>query len=354
MNKLLLVVLLMASAGCVETIQMDTHHADLPVAVYCVLTEHPVQTLDLRYVKGISDEEYAPVVGAEPQLLRVRKNKKGESTYTEVAALFVRKSDYVWEADYAAEPSTDYELYIPIAGRSPIKAQTSMPDDFELVVYGYEDERLGYVDSYEFHSPGHYWVYASNKYISYVDVLSYTRENRSIRYDASLFTPFCAYLTTDNIMADAFNLTQWSSRELLDIVGYPDDDPTRVSATASIFINNYPNLPVYSGFIRMDIPADFSNVRLGEKMKTGMHSEKSFLLCASQNCIDAIRFVPTYYVRSLSEEYDRYLREVYVSIGRLDNNLTEVYKTKNVVTNIEGGVGIFGAVVARPYQIAEI
>lgn len=54
-----------------------------------------------------------------------------------------------------------------------------------------------------------------------------------------------------------------------------------------------------------------------------------------------------------TEEYDRYLREVYMLTNRLDNNLTELYKSKDMVTNIEGGVGIFGAVVARPYQISD-
>ena len=45
----------------------------------------------------------------------------------------------------------------------------------------------------------------------------------------------------------------------------------------------------------------------------------------------------------VSEEYDKYLRSVYILNTQLDNNFTSVFSTDNAYTNIEGGVGIFGS-----------
>ena len=70
--------------GCVETIVMDPHEKDLPVAIHCVLTNptnevviynpaSPVSTMQkqsmtIKYVKGKSSGDYIPVEDASVRI----------------------------------------------------------------------------------------------------------------------------------------------------------------------------------------------------------------------------------------------------------------------------------------------
>ena len=45
----------------------------------------------------------------------------------------------------------------------------------------------------------------------------------------------------------------------------------------------------------------------------------------------------------VSDEYDKYLRSVYVKSRKTEHDITSLYSTESVYSNIEGGVGIFGS-----------
>jgi hypothetical protein len=45
----------------------------------------------------------------------------------------------------------------------------------------------------------------------------------------------------------------------------------------------------------------------------------------------------------VSDEYDEYLRSVYIKNSKTKHDFTSIYSTESVYSNIEGGVGIFGS-----------
>ena len=48
-------------------------------------------------------------------------------------------------------------------------------------------------------------------------------------------------------------------------------------------------------------------------------------------------------VRFLSDEYDSFLRDLYVKNLSKDDFILSTYNRYNIYTNIQGGVGVFGA-----------
>ena len=64
--------------------------------------------------------------------------------------------------------------------------------------------------------------------------------------------------------------------------------------------------------------------------------------------------IPAVLFSSLSEEYDRYLKELLIekeNQERTSANFASLYKHKNMFSNIENGIGIFGAVTTMRVEL---
>lgn len=333
-------VTLILCAGCVETITMDPHEKNLPIAVHCVLTEEPVQKLDLRYVRSKASDGYAPVEDARPCLVLRQIDKQGNLRRADTVARFTRTSEFEWTTEYAAQPSKEYELFIRMPNKADnVSAITKMPNEFKLSLYEQHHPKRPNELTYscEFNTTGHFWIYASDVRKT-GDYYWYTTIDY---YNKKLFEPFCEYLVTDCQIADRFNITTLRFSDL-----------KYQSSRFGVLIymqKCLPNAPVYSDFIRIDMPVVYNNGKSAEDLNAGIwRSNRSFFLGASfKDPFSVYLILPEFYARSLSDEYDKYLREVYVRMNRLDNDLTEVYRTQNLYSNVNGGVGIFGAVLTR-------
>lgn len=312
----------MVLTGCVETIVMDPGEEDLPVMVNCVLEAgREKQTLYLQYVKGKSRSEYIPVENATVRM------ETSEGMIREIEFKYVGDSKYEAGPEIQIGQSVTYDLFVEIPGRETITARTTVPaNDCPYWDEKYiEDSSDTYIDLFfqrkNIQPSSPVWIFAGKGRHS-------ENEPAQDRYP---------YLVTDHPYADNFNNTGLLFSDL-SIDGGPDPEDTneyvKYAWLGTMKMRQMmPGLPLHDGFIRID------------------HLDnKQFHLLAGPLKYEALWHYDFYFV---SEEYDKYLRSVYILDKQLDNNYSSVFSIDNIYTNIEGGVGIFGAVF-RDSQDAQI
>lgn len=333
MNKtsfyfLLCLLVMMVSSGCVETIIMDPHEENLPVAVTCVLEAgRSKQALYLQYVKGKSQEEYIPVENAKVYIK--------ESSLLGKTFEFYHTSGCIWEIQESPftviVPDMTYTLYVEIPGRETITAETTIPSNRnipQVVMYSRDRETETILDRYddvyfqmnceEGTKTAPVWIYAFKG--KHTD-----NESAESRY------PF---LVTDHPNADPINITGEKFSSLV-IEGGPGPDDFYLKSTWPVYKEmpqKMPNLPLYEGFVRIDhLDGSYFHLLAGPlKYRESYQDHFDFFF--------------------VSEEYDNYLRTIFIKNHRLDNNMTNVFSTENIYSNVKGGVGIFGGVSRNPIQ----
>lgn len=314
---------MIVSASCVETIIMDPHEMNLPVVVNCILDagRGGVQTLYLQYAKGKSLDGYIPIIDAKVYMKSSNLNRiieffhiEGNEYRTSDPFLYLRQGE-------------TYSLFVEIPNGDTITAETTVPLAFFPQFQSYSKDR----DSVTYNAPyddlfyqvgynnevysGPVWIVA-NKW-KHVD-----DESEVNRYP---------YLITDNPYADYFNITNMKFSDLV-IEGAPEKDETHLRfswPTLYKMRQSMPNLPIFDGFIRIDHLDNNPFHLIAGPLKYKESYQDHFDL---------------FFV---SEEYDKYLRGVYIRARNLNHDLTSSYSTENTYSNIKGGVGIFGSVVCE-------
>lgn len=173
--------------------------------------------------------------------------------------------------------------------------------------------------------------------------------------------PYARFAVSDHPGTDGFNITQgrladldWCNKPIEELSGYQRE----YSNASQWCLFMCPDLPLHERFLRIDHPEHFRN-GLSEKdlENSYQHSTRSFLVCGDYNtdypaiCKRTVLDYPIYTlcnsfineVRFVSDEYDAYLRALYVKRQNRDDFILSSYDYENVYTNISGGVGIFGA-----------
>jgi len=348
----LLLFLAQALQSCVESFVMDPHE-EKQIVVNCILKVSPSnyssdirkekQTMDLMFLKGKSENELVPITAAKAYLIHG----------TDTVCYFKHVEGAVWETDRTIEilEEDHYILGIEVQGFEKIKAHTITPSEpmykpyrsyYRAPVYSPLVE-----DSYKL------WVFAHKD------------EDHKESFE---------YFVTDHQYADDFNIT---SKRFSDF-GYEGDERVWkwMGETESLFrlMSTYPNLPLHKDFLRIDHPKDYKNPNKNPNADIVVveppYCDPFFLYCGPYNC--NVDFANTkefadgtigykvepnghLHVYSLSDEYDAYLKEVYLKLGKLDNDLTAIYSEENLYTNIEGGIGIFGSYCTweNPAMMAE-
>ena len=105
-----------------------------------------------------------------------------------------------------------------------------------------------------------------------------------------------------------------------------------------------PDLPLHKGFVRIDQPEGFTNGLTDEDFKTSyLSTSGSFLILGDYS--DYLTGVEPFLieVHFLSDEYDAFLRDLHIRNLSRDNFILSTYDTNNIYSNINGGVGVFGA-----------
>lgn len=349
---------LLAVGSCVEPIIMDSHE-DLPVAVYCVLKESDTQTLELFYTKSKSQSDYIPISDAEVALYHDNE-KVADFSY----------NGSLWEADFRPNCGETYILNIQIPGKEMISAKTTMPLDFTaFCFYHYHTQKvavLADLPSYCFsvsfelrvlhQSPSHPDMYGTpfdDKCNLWIFPLS-----QWIYFDSDYV--YNELITTDHPNADLFNQTGIT---LKDLPCYQEESYSKFSQLYRLFLlwmpEYIPDLPMCRNFVHIKHPAFFNNHQDVSEESTIHYSTSSFLLSTNYVTENEIRvnhsgishgpLLPyqTYYeFISVSDELDNYLRDLYIKDLNRDN-MSILYSTDNVYSNVNNGLGIFGSEIHR-------
>ena len=304
----LFLTMTMALTGCVETIVMDSNE-DLPVMVNCILEsgEMGPQTLWLQYVKGKSASEYTPITDAEVYLQFAIGG-----TPQKIDFMHVEGSK--WETDSLTLilSGMTYSLTVKVPGRDVITSHTTIPRIYSpSSSLNTKDGTIEWwLSDYSGEPSVPVWLFVGKG------------KHRADEAAGSRYP----LLVTDNPYADDFNVNGQKFSDL-EIEGNSDGEFLHLTWPAFKNMRKmYPDLPLHDGFIRID----------------HMDGNKFHLLAGPLKYRDSYQdHIDFYFV---TNELDRYLRDVYVKDKSLDHDLTEIYSMENAWSNIDGGAGIISGV----------
>ncbi len=362
--------------GCVETIVMDPHEKDLPVAIHCVLTNptnevviynpaSPVstmqkQSMSIKYVKGKSSGDYIPVEDASVRIEASDSLKGSEGTIR-----FIYAGDGKWESEKAVRilNDTKYTLYVDIPGRRTIWAETVCQSQIKPSIHFPEylrnesmDVAVEYITKhpYSFHGGEDYTTWNNGDNPVWIYAQGYTPEGWKDM----------EYLVTDHPYADDFNVVgqHFSDLEILGKEDMDDESDGRLRQVFEASRGFMPDLPLHKGSLRISKledgapfflsagPVWFLNLKANGSY--GMYDEE---VDGWEYDMETHERIPIYkkvgrnwnkYFRLcfhlVNSDLDEYLRSVYVKEYKSASYLTALYSTDNTFTNIHGGVGIFG------------
>ena len=185
-NIFLIISALVLIPSCVKEVTMDALE-EPQVVVECILSDAPVQILNLSYTKSASRETAPDLPEAAAKLTDITEGKE--------AGLFTRSADGSWKLDYAAVPLHSYRLDVTIPGHEPIWAEQTMPESpgIEVGWHKYDPNQLFDYVGYEFsftHSNCTVWFYGVNY------------------KDADSPGETAQYIYTDSPLVDTFNETE--------------------------------------------------------------------------------------------------------------------------------------------------
>ena len=325
----LFIVLLLCSAAlcsCVRDVTLDA--MDKPtVAVECVLTNISPQTLRLAFTKGASQTEASPLVSVEASLIDL---SEGQSI-----GLFQRGEDGVWTLDYAAVPEHNYRLEINVPGYELIWAEQTMPALSEIScnshIYHSYDDYSTYVKYpnlcgtvfYASSLPNYTWIYGMN----------YNEETKSFEIADEICTDY-EYVGNFNLTGEVYT---------------PETSDTDYSGF-ECYAELYPPLAgksIHRRFLRLQ-----KNDNAEEKVFVISGNFQgpyySFLGGQQREQSETEGYVESI---SVTDDYDRYLRDaIAYQLKQESSDLSSIYQRENIYTNINGGVGIFGAQIKTKLQ----
>lgn len=376
--NLILLILLGILPSCIENVNLDSRD-EMPVVVNCVLTRDTVQTLRLYRMRMLSETGNAPVEGAT--VLLQGKDNNGQF---QTVAEFHQTEGINWEAKFQPEYDTDYGLLIKVPGEEDITATTRFPEDLRLIKGSrwafWEDEidiigapitpvcimytaevRKGkwytewnwrkkedgtpfkaYLQVYE--KSCKFWVFP------HTDTTRVRPEGNPLNIFNEAFyqyngsrQAFSKYIATNHPGVDRFNI---ATKRLEDLSYWSRPMVQGVTDFSGWCLLFCPDIPVFDGFVRIDHPAYFRNGLTEKDLEVNFnYSDQCFYLegdysddydpLTGSSFLNEVHFV--------SEEYDAYLRALYVKLQNKNDFVLSSYDYDNVYSNIKGGIGIFGA-----------
>ncbi len=341
-----LFVLLSAAGSCTREIVLDPGDETV-VVVECLLAEEPVQTLRLGLSKGPS-QDVAPVVSeAEAVLIDVEAGEE--------IGIFERQEDGTWTLDYAAEHGHLYRLEVLVPGYDLVWAEQRMPrrsDSYAEI----ELRDKGFTTYTKFYA-GTAIVLDPNCETTWISAWNYNPETGK-REQAE-------YLCTDAPYVDKFNVCG---------VYDPPSREFTFSDRESIFDQDYgyyskdlylyswlKDYPLHRKYLRLDI-SSVSRDELERYPICIAGSLTGTYYCYPNN---SDYYYDGYYwyhsskplnpppykdenglvvVTQFSDDYDKYLcGAIMLQMYDESSDLSSVFIRENLHSNINGGLGIFGA-----------
>ena len=379
-------ILALGLTSCVKDVIMDAK--DNPaVAVACILSDDPVQELNIVYTKGASLKEAPKVMEA----VAVLKDLTTGETRS-----FERQEDGVWRMDYAAVPEHRYRLEVTVPGYDTLVAEDTMPDSFPIHVRNnyqlYQVLEIpipaSYVEGYNFEDDPNYDLYKDDLLISdELDpndlprgetIFALYPTNYPLWIYAMNYNPVtghreiadeicsdCPYQDDFNLSGKIYAAPQWNEPLPFPVM------PQYESLMAGTNIKGlYPSLegrPLHNKYIRI------APIRKDPTILSIDHFKISGNFSGKYNCPDNIFYYndhgnPISYVRDLaddegyvvcmavSEVLDKYFKNAY-ELQELEasTDLSAIYLRDNFYANIKdingySKLGVFGCKIERKCQ----
>ena len=310
--KRLVLILAIALSGCVRDATLKPS-VERKVVVEFVLTEDAVQSLYLSLTR-IPGEGVAPVIQeADIKLINVSKPSEPEHR-------FVKAADNRWTLDYSGIPGDEYRLEVRADGYDLIWAEQRMPEKVlwvEAAIRGH-----GTVPKYV--SYGHFY-YVDN-IPEYLIVRGIKRNKETGEYDP------VETLCTD----------------------YPGVDP--INATGQFYEGNPKWRTTGPGWIQTETGWEGADYYYHDRPVDGKDGIWTFMF---PNLIGKPLFKDFLFITrvddhhagheyllfsSLSPDYSRFLKDTWqLKKVHEGGDLSSIYLRDNIHSNIQGGLGLFGA-----------
>ncbi len=287
-------------SSCTEEIPLEIESEE-EVVVNCLLTTDSVQELTLTYSKSLDGGIYSSGVDSATVTLYQDDHEIGE---------FVKSGSTTWKLTYSAVLGKKYNLKIDIPGEDEITASTTMPSASNLSVVS---------DTIE----------SENQYINIFE--------QKKQYNNQWI--FCLNAADDSsFLVNPLDTPSVSTSDvLLESIGtdHPNTDLFNQEGTLSDILGDDAQFPAYNYYIRL-ISDSTSDITFG--------IEAAF---------DSFHFVV---FRNSSDEYDKYLKtslqKMFLYID--EDDVVQWFDEDEVYTNINNGVGIFGAYYDQEFYFSPV
>ena len=334
----ILFILMVTLSSCIRDVIMDAKEKP-QVVVVCVLSDEPVQTLQLSFTKGASLAE-APALTDAVAMLYDGTKAVGE---------FKRGSDGIWRLEYAAIPGDTYRLEVQVPGYDLIYAEQMMPAEQAYVKVHYFCNLSGYVE------PWSGWVTEKDPAGDHT-FRSWPADEEQPGYET-----FYLSESASSIWICAMNYNEeTASHEVAEYI-CTDAEADNINITDEVYhplkkeVPNPYKLSEYHG----DLAETFYNAHKMELYPTlaGKPLYKSYVCIPKGRHVFSLSgsfegFNDNGYIlfTTLSADYEKYMMEAsnYQQI-MASSDISTIYLRDNLFTNISGGVGIFGARISRKY-----
>ena len=340
-------------SSCLEDIDLDTGERILNV--YCILNQGSEQVLELSYI--------APTGGTSSPVgddVTISLYDEGTSV-----GLFSRVSETKWHMDFSPHGGHAYKLEVIASGHDTLTAETRfpLPSTLQYVHMWEKDSRNPVIPQFlgfELESPEDQtlWCYFEhrNRVDSRFADISYYPQYQILDRELSS-APFAEFIATDHpgvdVRGETLYPTDWTK-----IVDMEDFDRNRWSFTFRLFSDELFREQTFyhKTALRIRHPAGFSrqfNNMEGDRKLIRTDSvfvspgfveeiDNTSMFCVT--VLNKTTMIGDLVVRSVSDEYDKYLAEYYYGDWDTDDFTKYVYK-RNFYSNVRNGTGIFGASV---------
>lgn len=339
-NYKLLALLCLLPGGCIKDTTLDAG-VERRVVVEFVLTEDSVQNLFLSFTRGPGESEAPSVQEADIKLIDL--TQKSEMTR------FVKMSENQWSLDYAGLPGHRYRVEVKVKGSGTVWAEQQMPEKTELIRAGFS------------HSVSLPW-YAGYGTFYFIDNVPDYLFIQGIKRDKETgeFIPV-EELCTDYPGVEEINATgkfydgnpKWRTGTEKPFV-YHDNPVDGMDGVWTYLFHNLIGKELHNGFLLisrvddnhagLDRLYDFSTAE-------GLYSGKGFCISGSfynstlkYDDAGNLDYDQYLVVSSLSKDYGQFLKDAY-QLRKIheSDDLSTIYLRDNIYSNIQGGLGIFGA-----------
>lgn len=307
------------ATACVEPIILDPMEK-MPVIVTCVLTNKNNQTLNLYYANRPSETEYVNITDARVQIIG------GGKTYS-----FYWNGE-AWSSQFTPEYGTTYDLFIELNSGEIITSSTLFPEKVTL----------------------------KEKRVCMYNILPYISESRYCYLDGCTDDVYLwilghddktSHFFTNHYGVDNINLVSGSIKDFEFYEQVSTHIPDEWKETNSFYLDLCSSLPCHYKYLRIHHPSDYNN-GIAEDMIyfNGIRSPfpEGFIIATDYLIQPSMSgyLVPYSYmdiaVYITNKVYDEFLARQ-AKAGILKDELANLYSTNLDYTNIEGGLGIFGA-----------